>query len=407
MSKVLIALFGFSFFLSPLYAQNFWYEEHIPKFRQEILDTTGKKKIRISNIYRDLSFIGQMASVDSMFYSSSDQSENLSRAVEKCEVRNAIEYIIEQARDQQIVIINESHCQPKERHFTKKLLKYLKNLGFTYLGLEAITSNSKPELTSIPVNRYNLTDTLINERGYPLMKAISGSYVKEPQFGNMIREAVDLDYVIFGYENFGKQRELDQATNIARILSQDPHAKILIHCGGGHLNESHEDGSKKRMAEYLKELTGIDPLTINQIIYSYDLTILEEVFSSRTINEPVVLAGKNGNLFQSIYDNNSAFDIAVIHPKAEYINGRPSWLVNDSELSEAQIQLNMIGIPGPLRIKIIGVDERMDAVPVDVYEPLEGQMNVQLYYPSGDYKLIIENKNKDRLVSELITTDKK
>jgi len=389
------------FFAHSISAQNFWYEEHIPKFRSEIFDTINQKRVRMANIYRDLSFVGQMSSVDSLFHSTSNTDAKVLNEIGQCQPKNAIEYILEQAASHRIVMINESHCQPQERYFTSRLLEGLKLLGFTYLGLEAISSNSKPEFTAIPENKLNLVDTLIQERGYPLMKAVSGSYVKESQFGNLIREAIQHDVKIFGYENWGKQRELDQATNIMKILEQDSLAKIIIHCGGGHLNENLIGDEKKRMGTYLKELSGIDPFTIHQVKFSYSEDIYKTVSENYDFKEPVVLIDKTGEAFNGSLEGLSLFDVAVIHPRANYDNGRPNWMIQNPKLNKVSIDMSDVEINGPLRFKVLLKDDRLDAVPVDVYEPLVNQNTVDLYLPKGAFRLVVENLNQDRIIKNL------
>jgi hypothetical protein len=54
----------------------------------------------------------------------------------------------------------------------------------------------------------------------------TGYYLKEPQFGNLIRTALKLGFEIFPYEAdlkyFGKDREIQQAKNIQQVLKSDP-----------------------------------------------------------------------------------------------------------------------------------------------------------------------------------------
>src|SRR5690606_18409918 len=110
--------------------------------------------------------------------------------------------------------------QPIHRVFTESLLEGLYQNGYRYLGLEALAE-----------------DSLINIRKWPVIN--DGYYTNEPQFGNMIREALRLGFIVFGYESGGrgKEREMGQAANIVEILKNDPNTKILIHCGFGHIVE--------------------------------------------------------------------------------------------------------------------------------------------------------------------------
>jgi hypothetical protein len=153
---------------------------------------------------------------------------------------NAKDYLIERAKVEQIVIINEAHHNPNHRIFTKSLLQGLYNNGYTYLGLEALFNGPKGgTLIGNTGNRIlDERDSLLNERGYPVFQ--SGNYL-EPQMGNLIRTALEIGFVVFSYEKSGvgsgNPRERGQAMNIANILKTDPNAKILIHCGYSHAYE--------------------------------------------------------------------------------------------------------------------------------------------------------------------------
>ena len=98
---------------------------------------------------------------------------------------NAVDYIIQQARNKEIVIINEAHHNSSHRVFTKSLLKELFDSGYTNLGLEALSNQSS-------------IDSTLNERKYPIQK--TGLYTKDPQFGDLIRTALEIGYYVFPYE---------------------------------------------------------------------------------------------------------------------------------------------------------------------------------------------------------------
>src|SRR5690606_19462830 len=169
---------------------------------------------------------------------------------EDYEATNAFMYISCMAKNFQVVMINEAHHSSLHRNFTKLLLKNLYESGFRYLGLEALNSSDS-----------------INDRKYPVQS--SGFYTNEPEFGILLREALNLGYQVFGYESVTrgnpKQREIEQAENIKKILDNDQNAKILIHAGFGHIRENKNiDKIEKAMAGRFREITGIDPLTIDQ-----------------------------------------------------------------------------------------------------------------------------------------------
>lgn len=129
---------------------------------------------------------------------------------------NALTYIARRAASEKVIIINEAHNQPYHRVFTQLLLDSLYKAGYRYFGVETVGHG----------------DTMLNQRKYPVIK--SGPYMAQPQYGNLVRAALQKGFYVFAYETTnlsctGKEREIDQAQNIKRILDKDTGAKILIH----------------------------------------------------------------------------------------------------------------------------------------------------------------------------------
>src|SRR3546814_16743947 len=60
-------------------------------------------------------------------------------------------------------------------------------------------------------------------------------------------------------------REQAQADNIARVLADNPHARMLIHVGSGHGSEIPAGDGIAWMALRLKRAIGLDPLSIDQV----------------------------------------------------------------------------------------------------------------------------------------------
>lgn len=159
---------------------------------------------------------------------------------------DALNYLKSQVKNQQVVMINEQHWQSKHRFFGNKLLKFFYDNGFRYIAVEAI--GEKEELA-------------LNERKYPLQS--SGFYIRDPQFGNLIRNAQKLGFQIVAYDAFGKDRELKEAQNIFdKTIAKDKDAKVLVWAGIGHIIE--EDSKNPKMAFHFKEISKINPLTIEQ-----------------------------------------------------------------------------------------------------------------------------------------------
>lgn len=152
--------------------------------------------------------------------------------------------VLRQTAATSLVLFNENHVLPKGRYWLRSLLPALYQQGFRYLALEALGD-----------------DADLPRRGYPTLS--SGFYLREPQLANLVRDALALGFTLVPYETLDDDREQGQAQNLwRRSLGQDPHAKVVVLAGFGHIDE--RVGSGKSMAKWLHELSGLNPLTINQ-----------------------------------------------------------------------------------------------------------------------------------------------
>lgn len=152
--------------------------------------------------------------------------------------------VLRQTAATSLVLFNENHVQPKGRYWLRSLLPALYQQGFRYLALEALGDDAE-----------------LPRRGYPTLG--SGFYLREPQLANLVREALALGFTLVPYDTLADDREQGQAQNLwRRSLGQDPHAKVVVLAGFGHIDE--RIGASKSMARWLQELSGINPLTINQ-----------------------------------------------------------------------------------------------------------------------------------------------
>ena len=386
-----------------LFSQDWRYDEFIPTFKSEILSDSTLEKTKLNRTLRNLSFIGAYQELYEMdMYVDTSLTITFENITNNHEITDAKKYILSKSVDEKILIVNESHHRPEHRHLTKSLLPKLYEQGYRYLAIEAMHSNQYYEITHYPENKHNLADTTIMTRGYPLMKACSGTYVKEPVFGNLIRKAIGLGFTIVGYEQNGKGRELNQAKNIAKIYDEDPNAKILVHCGYGHLIEaSRINRAGKRdtfMAGYLKEITGINPITIDQTNYYNLKNVNQAVFAKTNAHTPQVLL-KDGQPFKSHeVEKQEYWDMTIFHEPISYIQDRPKWMVKTETNKSFELDLSQILIDYPVRIKLLSLDDRLDAVPIDIMEIDNEQTICIMYGEIEKSKFIIENRNGDRQI---------
>ncbi len=292
-------------------------------------------------------------------------------------IKNAKEYILDRSREEQLILINEAHHDPKHRTFTRSLLEGLYKNGYRYLGLEA------------------LFDTTINQRKYATLE--SGYYTAEPEFGNLIHEALRIGFVLFGYEatggKNGKEREIEQAKNIQAFMSQNTAGKYLIHCGFDHVFEKEVRNWEKAMAGRLKEYTKIDPFTIDQVKFSEKSqpAFGHYFLYATTEKQPFVLISPQGEAFNGLSEPKQT-DLAIIHPISDYLHDRPHWTSFDKTpfvLPPTQLR----NFPYPLQALAYRTGEyENNGIPADVIELANPSVNKFLYLKKGKYTIVIRNQ---------------
>lgn len=290
---------------------------------------------------------------------------------------NAKDYIIDQSRFTQIVIINEAHHVAKHRTFTLSLLRELYDNGYRYLGLEA------------------LFDSTINDRKYPVLE--SGYYTIEPEFGNLISEALKIGFTLFGYEaskgKNGREREIEQAENIQKFITNNPPGKVLIHCGYSHVYENEYPAWGKAMTGRLKEYLNIDPLTIDQTMFLERSNPENNHLFIKLNNttEPIILIDEKGNVYNGNKEINQT-DIVIIHPQTEYINNRPNWLAKDRK--SYNIPLPKLEKHKSILVLAYRKNEfENKGIPADIIEITESKSTSTLYLPKGVYTIVLKDEN--------------
>lgn len=176
---------------------------------------------------------------------------------------DALTEIVQAARGKRIVILNEAHDLPLHRAFAYQLAMALKNEGYEYLALEALSNNGENMSEESSAGNVFLRD-----RGY---------YTAEPVFADFLRRAEEAGYKTFAYEQLPEQntsgsveeREEAQALNLSNIIKSLPNgAKMMVYVGHSHVAKMplkrSSGGETRWMAARLWEKTGIEPLAIEQ-----------------------------------------------------------------------------------------------------------------------------------------------
>ncbi len=300
---------------------------------------------------------------------------------------SARKYILQQARKERIIMINEAHHNPLHRVFTASLLADLYRLGFRYFGAETLSHY----------------DSTLNERKYPVLE--SGYYSKEPQYGNLLREALTLGFRVFPYDvhvTNPKEREIGQARNIQKLLRQDPTARILIHCGYAHVYEAPLRGNwEKAMAGRVKEFTGIDPFTIDQERWTEKSDPAREnpAYGLLQIKQASVFTTPKEEVFSAFPGTEALIDIRVAHPRTIYRYGRPTWLLREGKCTPYFLKKEQLTSGFPCLVLAYKASEPAEglsplpaAIPVDVIELQEAREQKALILPPGQYQLVVKNE---------------
>lgn len=394
----------FSFILSFCYLILIFGQEqstklHDIKFSHEIANGIKEGTIRNSSAAYYYTYIGETEKALRSYELHLDWgldtlSEKDKSNFQKHRAINPYEYISKQAANEQIIIVSEAHHKPQHRIFTRKLLKSLYDQGYRKLGLETLTPSY------VDTSQY-LFDTLIQQRGYPLNSPLTGFYTREPQMGELVRTALKVGFELFAYERLSgnTERDLKQAQNIAKHLKENPKEKILIHCGWYHAIES--DYPKRKtdhyMAYHLKQLTGIDPLTIYQDALSEKSIQRESPIFKMIQEEEVSMFVKDDKPYAGNQKKNH-FDIFIYHPKTKYIQNRPHWLLDIPgnrfvEIEKGGIRKDQY----PVLVQCFRADENLTATPVDIVELKNERDETAIVLNTGKYRIVILDKDRKQM----------
>ena len=268
-----------------------------------------------------------------------------------------------------IVILHEKHHYPIHRGFAEILLLALQRKGFRHLAAETFTENAKsPDLR------------------YPTIYL--GNYSREPMFGHFIRRALSAGFKLIHYEYQGEgtdvaSRELGQAKNLVeRFFSKtSDQEKLFVYVGYSHVREKQNASTHVWMAQKLKELTGIDPLTINQFWLR----------PSDTINT-VSIAMAEGNFWQPL-GNEGAVDIYIAYP--EYGPKLDNEIAE--RLNRTRFDYVIDEFPTPYVVELHATDEYEESngtsIPFNIHL-VENPVDLQRYsyiYSGNSYVLVYKN----------------
>ncbi len=362
------------------------------------------------------SFVGNDAQALADFDQSQPPDEELTNTDAKAAVAafhgyrpvDARQAILKLAKTHRVLFLNEAHHVPMCRAFALSLLPGLYAQGFRYFAAE--TLNDK--------------DTQLQKRRYPTQ--MTGYYTIEPTFGELVRTALKLGFHVVPYEyhlkpsqdlthskNFMADEELrerGEAKNVYdRILKHDPHAKILLYAGYGHIGKkittvtwSAGDLGQKTagsalfipMAVYFERFSGIVPFSIDQTRLfarsapAYDSLLYRSLVARHLVTDAPSVFQKQKQFY--VPPNlRGIYDIEVCHPPTRLRYGRPDWLSMNGRRTPVLLPTPL---PKPkdaahtllLQAFYAGEDPKQ-AVPVDQVELRPGVPQPALLLPKGRF----------------------
>lgn len=364
------------------------------KAKEPGLDDDTKDAIRqMAGTYA--SFVGQYQNALEYFAPPKPKPVDVdTAALNRMTNEDAVDAIARLAANRQAVFINEAHHMPRHRAFTANLLPKLRALGFSYLAVETLDE----------------ADSALNARGYPVHA--TGVYSNEPVFGEMLRIALKLGFKLVPYEAESPTadgREQGQARHIVeRILRADPKARIVVHAGYDHINESGTLAGAKTMAIRFHEMTGIDPLTVDQTTMTEQAdTTLDDYryrFLMKHVRRQTPFVLFSGDSVWSARPG--VHDVTVISPRAVHRGGRPNWIWTMGGNVRRAYMASDEACPGSLDCVIMArrVGERDDAVPVDILRVQFSAPGSKTFaLPPGQYVIEARDGNGSSLSRQTIT----
>lgn len=384
-----------------------------PKLRERYLERIIQLENFVGNYdeayrYEDILYGAFPATKSIIEMYKNDVTDIKKSPVADYKMTDAVDAIDSIAGRWQVIMINEEHRTPFHRGFALELLERLYAKGFRYFAAETLDAN----------------DADLNKRGYPTQK--TGYYTAEPVYGDLIRTALKLGFKVVAYESMDAsckapddnpefctdRRERGQAQNLYdRILKSDPQAKIFVHVGRGHNAKTEISKDFNFMGYYFKEISKIEPFTIDQLRFSQRFNPALEHPLYRYLTKANLLNDR-ASVFQSpsgsFYSQSGAYDMSIFHPRIRYENGRATFLEMRGRRRAQKINLKKLKINNrgdafagtePILVQAFHAQESPEAVPVDQIMLYPNRQIPVLMLPKGNFRLRALDKS-GKLIAE-------
>lgn len=158
------------------------------------------------------------------------------------------------AGDARLLMINESHSNVGTRASVLTMLPSLRQAGFRYIALEALTPGDEPNA---------LRDGKLQGRGYAVDGRDAGFYLQEPVYAEVVRSAIVQGFQLVAYESSALEndkREAQQAEHVAAWLRANPTERLVLVGGYSHIWKT-----GGWMAERIGSMLGIHSVSLDQV----------------------------------------------------------------------------------------------------------------------------------------------
>jgi hypothetical protein len=275
-------------------------------------------------------------------------------------------------------MLNENHRTPCQRIFAARLAQALRPLGYDTLAMEALATHPAPVAGEL------------KRRGYPVLS--DGFYIRDPAFGFFIRRSLELGYTPLAYEadasdrhdaDAFRSRERGQAMKLSAYLRAHPKAKLLVYGGGGHLVEQPLADGSKMMGQWFREMSGVDPLTIDQNRLQPGTALRRHLIGRQVRSDSMLFQGSAPLVVGSMAGR---VDMQVLPMSADLSNGRPRCLLGGGR-NPVRVAMGARSTDERL-VQAFGRNDRPDAVPLDqTIVGFDGR-RPRLFLPSRSVRLV-------------------
>lgn len=299
------------------------------------------------------------------------------------ESRAAATALDELAEKVDIFLINESHSKIATRAFVFQLLPQLRASGYRFLALEALFGEGNDYEQSY----YGIrpVDGQLGKRGFPLDEGRFGIYLREPVYGEVIREAHRLGFEFVAYEpddaDSKQQREQGQANVLVALANRNPGQKIVVLAGYSHIWKT-----EGWMAEYLRAGTAARVLSVDQVAGLGNSCPDTEASRSqdRATTGATVVVNSDGKMLAG---NPDRVDVTVYQKPESGRTFASSWLALGGRRHPVTIDPGECRNRLPCLISAHYVSEPDNAVPADRIAVFDAAETPVLFLDTGTYRL--------------------